>query len=207
MLTDFDWRGAAGAVLCGATGPPNAETRGEIALCEGYLNLIRNPEPPDSERSETQFQMAAADLPQSPDPILAWRGFMLCFLKCRTCPQPVSRNRTLGLSLRPREFEQEADGYLYRAEFELNRAVHAASVFKAEQDRWFEQSWDDLERARILYEPIYGFSTVNESLDRLHADRASLISARSAARSAAVQLQTKSSHPQGRQIPTTYGHH
>src|SRR5262249_9330261 len=70
-LTNFEWSKAR---LCLTYAleldPSDPELRGRIAILDGYLNLIGNPQLPRADQSETSFQMAAADLPRSPDPHL-----------------------------------------------------------------------------------------------------------------------------------------
>jgi serine/threonine-protein kinase len=215
VLTDFDWSRARLALSYAVQlGPQDSETRGKLALCDGYINLIENPKLPNSQRTETEFQMAAADLPQSPDAHLGLaRLYVYVFRNAGLALGQFHEAERRGFRLGPREFEQEADGYLYRAEFELSRAGRAASGSKDEEDRWLQQSWDDLERARGLYEPLYGFSNVSASLDQLYADRksqqelhASLVEAQNAAGPTGRQ-KPKVNRPPGRKIAaTSYGH-
>jgi hypothetical protein len=76
----------------------------------------------------------------------------------------------LGFKLGPREYEQQADGYLLRAEQELQLAQRA-KLPRPDAARYLAQAQGDLERARNLYEPIAGFSHVSSSLERLYRDR------------------------------------
>jgi len=123
-----------------------------------YINLIANPKLPSAQRSETEFQMAAADLPRSPDPHLGLaRLYVYVFRNAGLALGQFSEAERRGFHLGPRELEQEADAYLYRAEFELHQATRVASASLNQEDRWLRQTWDDLERARNLYEPISGF--------------------------------------------------
>jgi len=70
-LGDFDW-GRARMCLAWARqlDPNDREAHGKLALCDGYLNLMQNPSLPKAQLSETDFEIAAADLPRSPDPHL-----------------------------------------------------------------------------------------------------------------------------------------
>jgi len=211
-LTDFDWSKARLTLSYALQlDPSDMEARGKLALCDGYLNLIENPKLPDAQRSETEFQMAAADLPRSPDPHLGLaRFYIYVFRNAGLALGQFTEVERRGFRLGPRELEQEADGYLYRAEFELRQAGRAASISNEEEDRWLHQSWDDLERARNLYEPLAGFSKVSAGLDQLYADRgqqqqlrAALVEAQAeaeAAAQAALRQKTKLKRPPHRKI-------
>jgi hypothetical protein len=80
----------------------------------------------------------------------------------------------LGLKLGPREAEEEADGYLLRAESEMRLAAKAADSSGEEEARRLRLGEGDLKRARDYYEPIIGFSNVNENLKRLEDDESRL---------------------------------
>jgi serine/threonine protein kinase len=220
-LTDFDWSKARLTLSYALQlDPSDTETRGKLALCDGYLNLIEHPKLPDAQRSETEFQMAAADLPRSPDPHLGLaRFYIYVFRNAGLALGQFTEVERRGFRLGPRELEQEADGYLYRAEFELRQAGRAVSVSNDEEDRWLHQSWDDLERARNLYEPLAGFSKVSAGLDQLYADRshqqqlrAELVEAQAeaeAAAQAALRQKPKPKRPIHRKIVASmsYGDH
>jgi hypothetical protein len=80
----------------------------------------------------------------------------------------------LGFLLGPREAAEQADGYLYRSEWELSRARGAASSDKDEATRWLQMSRADIENARKLYEPLVGFANVSASLEQAHKYRVEL---------------------------------
>lgn len=171
-LGDFDW---AKARLClsyaSQIDPAARELRGKLAMCEGYLNLMKNPELPGADRSEASFRQAALDLPRSPDSHLGLaRVYTYAFRNAGKALAEFSEAERLGFRLGPREIEQQGDGYLFRAEWELRQAQRAGES-KSEQARWLRQSWDDLERARNLYAPMAGFSKVSLNLDRLEQYR------------------------------------
>ena len=172
-LTDFDWSRARLALSYALQlDPADSTARGQLALCEGYINLIGNPKLPAAQRSETEFQVAAADLSGSPDPHLGLaRLYVYVFRNAGVALGQFSEAERRGFRLGPRELEQEGDAYLYRAEFELGQASRVAPTSMNEEDRWLRQTWNDLERARVLYEPISGFSNVSTGLDHLYADR------------------------------------
>ena len=74
----------------------------------------------------------------------------------------------LGFHPGPREFAQQADGYLYRAEQELRLWQNATA--KTAQAHYLALADRDFGRARDLYEPITGFSNVSDNLDQLYRD-------------------------------------
>jgi len=81
----------------------------------------------------------------------------------------------LGFKAGPREAEQQADGYLFRAEQELQQAERA-KPWSPEASKYITRAQGDLQRAGNLYEPIEGFSNVGPNLERLYSDRAKLTS-------------------------------
>jgi len=173
VLANFDW-GVARASLAYALriDPSDRAARGKLALCEGYINLMRNPKLPRAEHSIVHFKMAASDLSQSPIPDLALaRVYTYAFRDAGQALGYFSQAERRGFRLGPREFEQQADALLYRGEYELRQAMRAAAFSLDEEERWLNQSSNDFERARKLYEPIAGFSNVSASLDQLYADR------------------------------------
>ena len=141
-LTDFDWSKARLALSYALQlDPSDSEARGKLALCDGYLNLIENPKLPDAQRSETEFQMAAADLPRSPDPHLGLaRFYIYVFRNAGLALGQFTEAERRGFRLGPRELEQEADGYLYRAESELGRPAAPHPASHDEEDRWLHQN-------------------------------------------------------------------
>ena len=74
----------------------------------------------------------------------------------------------VGHRLGPRKKEQQADAYLSRAELEVKEWRKA----RTDDDRTRSAGIleRDFDRARRLYEPIAGYSKVNESLRRLEKD-------------------------------------
>ncbi|MBV8847268.1 MAG: serine/threonine protein kinase [Bryobacterales bacterium] len=172
-LANFEWSKAQLALthaveIDGA----DRESRGKLALCEGYLNLIRNPQLPKAEQSETSFQVAAADLPRSPDPHLALAYlYTYVFHNAGKAMGEFAEAERRGFESGPREFEQQGDAYLFRAEYELRQAQRLVGSSRVESSRWVRQTNNDLDRARDLYEPIAGFSNVNVGIERIYRDR------------------------------------
>jgi len=169
-LRDFEW---AKARLCFfyalQIDPADREARGRLALCDGYLNL------PNAALSEAKFQSAAADLPRSPDPHLGLaRLYTYVYRNAGKASGEFTEAERRGFRIGPREHEQQADGYLFRAEWALRQARRVADApSKAEEGRWLRLASKDLERAQSLFEPIVGFSNVGTSLEQLERDRGS----------------------------------
>jgi hypothetical protein len=65
--------------------------------------------------------------------------------------------------------EQQADGYLFRAEQELQQSM-AAGTPKAKRTHYLLLAQRDLVRARSLYEPISGFSNASQHLEQVYQD-------------------------------------
>jgi hypothetical protein len=76
----------------------------------------------------------------------------------------------LGHQPGPREMEQEADGYRFRAGVELSEARKYRLHSHAMEERYLRLAQRDLDRARQLYEPILGFSNVSVALRQVDDD-------------------------------------
>ncbi|HEY1950556.1 MAG TPA: serine/threonine-protein kinase [Bryobacteraceae bacterium] len=172
-LNDFDW---AHARLCLEyvlqLDPSDTKSKGKLALCDGYLNLMQNPRLPKASYSIDHFRQAASYLPHSPDPHLGLaRVYVYAFHNIGEAMAETQQAQRLGFQGGPRESAQEADGYLYRAEWELGRARQAANTNKDEAEKWLQMSRADTESARKLYEPLVGFSNVSTNLEQVYRDR------------------------------------
>lgn len=73
-----------------------------------------------------------------------------------------------GFKLGPRELAEEADGYFWRAESQV-RSAHTVKT-PAEQKRFMALAKRDFERARLLYEPLAGYGSVDSQLERLYKE-------------------------------------
>ncbi len=173
-LGDFDWKKAR---LClkyalqieGA----DSKLKGEMAVCNGYLNLVVNPKPPKAALSIESFRQAESYLPRWSDPHLGLaRVYVYAFHNVGQALAEFHQAEQLGYRLGPREAEEKADGYLFRAEWALSRARRISSTASDERSKWLEMAHDDAERARRLYQPIIGFSNVSASLEQLDQNRA-----------------------------------
>ncbi len=168
VLEHFDWEKArtclAHALELNAA---DRDASGKRAICNGYLQLAQKL-PEGARRS---FEEAVSYIPQSPDPHLGLaRVHIYGDHNAGKAMAEFHAAERLGFALGPREFEQQADGYLYRAEQAL-RAWQRA-VAPAERARYLAIAQRDFERARKLYEPIDGFSNVSRSLEQLYRDEA-----------------------------------
>lgn len=173
-LSDFDWSKARLCLVHALEiDPADPKLRGELALCDGYLNLIRNAKPPKASLSIDDFRQAQSFLPRSADPHLALaRVYVYAFHNIGEASAEFHEAEQLGYRLGPREAEQQGDGYLYRAQEELARARRFPPSEREEVDKWLQLARDDIERARTLYGPIAGFSSVNRGLELLYRVRA-----------------------------------
>ncbi len=150
--------------------PEDRVISGKLALADGYVNLIHNSKLPGAARSEVSFHRAASRLPKSPDPHLALaRLYVYSYLNIGKAMAEFQQAERLNFHFGPREIEEQADGYLIRAEGELRQA-YKVSANKGEEDKDVRLARSDLERARKLYEPISGFSNVSANLNRLDQD-------------------------------------
>lgn len=150
--------------------PQNAKAKGELSLCTGYLDVSRAH--PDFAQAIYKFEEAEWYLPRLADPHLALaRIFVYQFHNAGRAVAEFHLAEQLGYKLGPRETEQEADAYLFRAESELSRAKQASAKARIERAKWLELARDDMERARNLYEPIVGFANVSTNLEQLDQDR------------------------------------
>jgi serine/threonine protein kinase len=172
-LNDFDW---ARARLCLQyvlqLDSSDTKAKGKLALCDGYLNLMQNPRLPKAQHSIDHFRQAASYLPRSPDPHLGLaRVYVYAFHNIGEAMAETQQAQRLGFQGGPRESAQQADGYLYRAEWELGRARQEAKSNKDEAGKWLQMSRADTESARQLYEPLVGFSNVSTNLEQVYKDR------------------------------------
>jgi hypothetical protein len=162
-LADFDWDKAR-VCFSHALELENTdrEARGKLAVAEGYLELVRGDA---AEAAGGRFRAAVQDVPSLPDPHLGLARVYVYGL--HNAGEAMAEMRTaerLGYRLGPREIEQQGDAYLQRGEREMLAWQRAPAA----QARQLPLAQRDFERARNLYEPIAGFSKVDESLDRLY---------------------------------------
>jgi serine/threonine protein kinase len=191
-IAHFDWDKALQCFTHAQEFQPAAsDLKGKVALCEGYVHLTRGVA--ESAAALQSFQRAVALLPRSPDPHLGMaRIYIYHSHNVGNASAEFHAAERLGYKLGPRESEQQADGYLYRAEQEF----HSWQLAKATADQHHYETLmqRDFERARLLYEPIAGFFNVSRSLERLEADQSSvdqIRTRRERARLAALQKKSR----------------
>lgn len=177
-LRDFDW-GKASVCLDHALEMDHNDSaaRGKLALTNGYLNLMRA----DNESGEAQqatiraaqgnFQESAKLLPRSIDPHLGLvRIYVYSVKNVGQAVAEIEESEHLGFQPGPREREQEADGYRFRATMELAQARQVHGKSNAAEERYLRLARRDFELARELYEPIQGFSNVSLALRQVDDD-------------------------------------
>lgn len=178
VLRDFDWPKAAvclGHVL--ELDRSDGTARGKLALVDGYINLIRADSVQGDARAatiraaEANLQEAAGLMPRSPDPHLGLARIYIYSLK-NIGKAMAEMHEAAGVGFRPgpRELEEEADGYRFRAGAELAEARRLHGGSRAAADRYLRMAERDFERARQLYEPIQGFSNVSVALREVDED-------------------------------------
>jgi serine/threonine protein kinase len=155
----------------------DASARGKLALCNGYVNLVRaNSESPEARRasvgrSQANFQEAASLIPRAPDPHMGLaRIYIYSVRNIGKAIAELHEAERLGFQPGPREMEQEADGYRFRAVAELAEARKVRDKSKILAQRDLRLAQRDFDRARQLYEPIIGFSSVSVALREVDDD-------------------------------------
>ena len=165
-VQDFDWSKAA---VCFThlieMDRSDRSAQGKLALCHGYENLDRA-----ASSAQADFEQAEALMPRSPDPHLGLARIYVYVAK--NIGQALAELRAaerLGFEPGPREAEEEADGYRFRATAELN-AARKDDISKTEEARYLRLAHGDFNRARELYEPISDFSNVSAALRQVDDD-------------------------------------
>ena len=146
--------------------------KGKLALSNAYLAFLESPQTEQTvARAKTNFEEALSYLPRAPDPHLGLaRIYVYHIRNVGRAVAELSDAERLGFKPGPREFEEQADGYLLRAENELRQA-QKVSLTRADAAKYLALARGDMERARNLYEPIDGYSNVGSNLKRLDRDR------------------------------------
>lgn len=167
-LNNFDWPKALLCLQHALDIDIDSSARGKLALCQGYIALGQSL---NALPAKQKFEEAASLLPRAPDPHLGLARIYIYSLKNvgRAYAEFQAAQR-LGFALGPREMEQEADGYRFRATQEIDDAKKAHAVSRDQETRLLQLAQSDFERARNLYEPILGFSKVDLALQQLDDD-------------------------------------
>jgi eukaryotic-like serine/threonine-protein kinase len=177
-IQDFDW---GKAVVCLRHAlemdPSDRAARGKLAVANGYVNLVRaNAGDSEQRRPLTQaalasFQEAVPLIARSPDPHLGLARIYVYSLKnTGKAVAELHEAVRLGFQPGPREIEEEADGYRFRAGSELEAARKYRETSRPLEERYLQLAQRDFERARQLYEPILGFSNVSVALRQVDDD-------------------------------------
>jgi serine/threonine protein kinase len=166
-IQDFDWPKAA---LCFShlieMDRNDRAAQGKLALCHGYENLEHA-----EHQAQTDFEAAVSLTPSSPDPHLGLARIYVYSLKnIGTAMAELHQAQRLGFEPGPREAEEEADGYRFRATAELDEARQYGPKNRAAEERYLRLAQRDFDRARQLYEPIEGFSNVSVALRQVDDD-------------------------------------
>ncbi len=150
--------------------PNDSSAKGKLALCDAYINLLKHPRLPEAATSLREFRKAASLLPHSPDPHLGMaRVYVYSYRNLGAALAELRKAQQLDYHLGPRELSEEADGYLFRAEWELMRA--RCTIPKLAKRRWVSLARDDLARARTLYLPVAAASSPGPNFQRLQRAR------------------------------------
>jgi len=177
-IRDFDWPKAAVCLDHALEmGRNDRAAQGKLALANGYINLIRaDSEQGDARSASTRaaqenFQEAVVLIPRSPDPHLGLaRIYVYSVKNIGKAVAELHEAAGLGFQAGPRELEQEADGYRFRAGAEMAEARQAHGASRPTEERYLRLAQRDFERARQLYEPILGFSNVSLALRQVDDD-------------------------------------
>jgi hypothetical protein len=166
-IQDFDWQKAG---VCFAhlieMNRNDRAAQGKLALCHGYENLQHA-----SQQAQTDFEAAVSLTPSSPDPHLGLARIYVYSLKnVGKAMAEMHEAQRLGFEPGPREGEEEADGYRFRATAELDQARQYGTKNRAAEERYLRLAERDFDRARQLYEPIEGFSNVSVALRQVDDD-------------------------------------
>jgi serine/threonine protein kinase len=177
-IQHFDWQKA---VVCLRhaleTEPGDHAIQGKLALSIGYVNLARAIAEPAGNRlpavqtAQANFNEAVSMIPGAPDPHLALaRIYIYNYRNIGKGAAELHEAQRLGFQLGPREMEQQADGYRFRANVELGQAQMYRDKSRADAERCLRLAQRDFERARQLYEPIVGFSNASVALRQVDDD-------------------------------------
>jgi hypothetical protein len=146
--------------------------QGKLALCHGFENLERaDADPASAHAAQSDFVDASSLLPRSADPHLGLARIDIYSLKnIGMAMAELHQAQRLGFEPGPREAEEEADGYRFRAADELSQARKSGAKNHTAEERYLRLAQRDFDRARQLYEPIEGYSNVSAALRQVDDD-------------------------------------
>ena len=175
-LDHFEWEKAQLALGHALElNPGGRKAQSRKAVCEGYVLIVRNGPGAAAGSAQADFERAARLDASSPDPHLALARLQVYGLhNAGQAAAEFLEAERRGYRAGPREAEEQADAWLYRAEQEIQRARQPGTtdeaVHKNARRRLRLQALRDFQRARNLYEPVSDFAGVNESLRRIDRD-------------------------------------
>jgi serine/threonine protein kinase len=177
-IEDFDWQKAVVCLRHALDMDRSDRTaQGKLALTNGYVNLMRANSGQAEQRrtfvdaAQANFAEAVTLIPRSADPHLGLARIYVYYAKnVGNAIAELHEAQRLGFQPGPREAEQEADGYRFRANVELSEAQRYRPTSRAMAERYLRMAQRDFARARELYEPIIGFSNVNAALHQVEDD-------------------------------------
>jgi hypothetical protein len=177
-IEDFDWQKAAVCLRHALELDRNDHSaQGKLALVNGYVSLVRANSGQHEQRAmfvdaaQANFTEASKLIPQAADPHLGLARIYVYYVKnVGNAIAELHEAQRLGFQRGPREAEQEADGYRFRANGELSEAQKYRGKSRAMEERYLRLAQRDLGRARELYEPIIGFSNVKVALHQVEDD-------------------------------------
>lgn len=162
VIQDFEWPKAVTCLRHALEIDGNdRESEGKLALCTGYVNLARG----NADSAQQNFEEAVALLPSLSDPHLGLaRIYIYSRKNIGKAMAELHEAERLGFLPGPREIEEQADGYRFRATDELSEARKYRLTSPASAERYLRLAQRDFDRARRLYEPILGFSNASLAL-------------------------------------------
>jgi serine/threonine protein kinase len=147
-----------------AMGALDPISRAKLALVQGYIAL-----PSQIENARVKFIAAVTAIPASPDPHLALaRLYAYAYRDTERALAELTVAEALGYKPQPREIEQKADAYRFRAWKELGKAWSKKTPAE-ESQRLVVLGQKDLEAAESLYEQIPGFNQSGAHLRQVRA--------------------------------------
>jgi serine/threonine protein kinase len=160
-----DWPKAQAALeQAVAMDPTDRLTRGKLSLAQGYVALASDPD-----KAKAKFSEAVAAMPASPDPHLALARFYTYTVRdTERALAELTVAEALGYQPQPREIEQRADAYRFRAWKELGKAWSRGTNAE-ERQRLVVLGQRDLEAAQALYEQIPNFNQADGHLRQVKA--------------------------------------
>jgi len=162
----FDWPKAKDCLdRALAMDAADQSARGKLALVLGYLDWLAQ----SRDSALRHFNEAVAGMGVSPDPHLALaRVYAYGLRDADLTVTELTKAEAFGYKLQPREIEQKADAYRFRAWKKLGEAWKSDTPL-AEETRLIVLAQRDLEAGQALYEQIQGFDKVDAHLRQVKA--------------------------------------